>query len=175
MKEEPMSQPEIDPQILRSIQALQEEKPTVFVAIDGGGGAGKSTFANALVEQLGSDAKLIHIDDYYEKGHEDEPFTDTEPVYAHFDLERLKDEVLNNSTNEGIVVVEGIGTLGRTLRSYFDYKIWLEVPAEVRRERGLQRDGQDRANTWDNRDSPEDERYVVEQQPQAVADFIVRQ
>lgn len=74
----------------------------------------------------------------------------------------------------GYVLAEGLGTLGTELRNYFDYKIWIDSPEAVRRRRGIERDSEEWTKIWDNEYLPQDARYVREQAPQDVADWILK-
>ena len=74
----------------------------------------------------------------------------------------------------GYVIVEGLGILGPKLASYFDYKIWLEAPEDVRRKRGLGRDTEEWEEVWDNEYLPQDARYIKEHNPQAIADIVIK-
>jgi uridine kinase len=163
--------------ILDAIAALRQKKPVVLIAIDGGGGSGKTTFANELAAKLG-EAEIVSMDTYYHRPAGEDTYSERDPIYQYFDIETLKLDVLEpihsgKSPKLGVVIVEGIGTLGIKLRDYFDYKIWLEASPATRRSRGLQRDSEDHAQIWDTHYLPEDARYIAEQSPADVADVIV--
>lgn len=184
-------------QIVANIEDLKGEN-TLLVAIDGGGGAGKSTFAKKLGSLL-SNTKIVQVDDFYKSKAERVTITDNVPVHLNFDRERLRQQILEplkdglgahyrkydwdndliSSETEDIpagmiVIVEGLGTLGDELSPYFDYKIWLDVSRETRRKRGIERDTEEWADIWDNEYLPQDERYIKEQKPQNAADFVVK-
>jgi uridine kinase len=168
----------INSAIIKSIKNLKKTKPVVLVAIDGGGGAGKSTFAVSLAKQI-DNAKIIKIDSYYKKPDQTDSYDSQAPVYQNFDVEKLINDVINpvrtsESQETGIIIIEGVGTLGIKLRDYFDYKIWLEVSPETRRSRGVKRDGENWAKVWDAHYLPEDERYVNEQHPAEFADVVIQ-
>ncbi|MBI1857416.1 hypothetical protein HY003_02635 [Candidatus Saccharibacteria bacterium] len=64
--------------------------------------------------------------------------------------------------------------MGTELRDYFDYKIWVDSPEAIRRQRGIGRDTVEWTRVWDEEYLPQDARYVNEQAPQNVADWILR-
>jgi len=162
-----------------------------LVGVDGCGGAGKSTIAEELAEEQGS-CQVVHIDDFYKPKNERIEVTETTPVHVNFAFDKLKQQVLeplehgetaryqtaNGETVEvkpsGYIIVEGLGTLGTELRDYFDFKVWVEALETVRRQRGIKRDSEDWVSIWDNEYLPQDARYVAEQQPQAVADLVIK-
>lgn len=165
-------------------------KGLLLVAIDGCGGAGKSTLATNLATTL-ANSQIVHIDDFYKPKEERIEITNDTPVHSNFEFDRLKHQVLeplkqgavakyqtpNGQIVEvkpsGYVIVEGLGTLGTELRDYFDYKIWVDVLEAVRRQRGIERDTTDWADIWDNEYLPQDARYVKEQEPQKFADKVL--
>ena len=153
---------EIPQKLIEEISS-RKGKGALLIAIDGCGGAGKSTTATVLA-----------------------------PVHSNFEFERLKEQVLeplrhhsaaSYQTPEGksltvqpsgYVVVEGLGTLGKDLKDYFDYKIWVDSPEDIRRQRGIERDSKEWTRIWDYEYLPQDARYVREQAPQSVADWILQ-
>ncbi len=162
----------------------------LLIGIDGCGGAGKSTLANELASEQGN-SQIVHIDDFYKSKEQRVEVTENTPVHINFEFDRLKQQVLEplqhglvatyqtpkGTTLEvdpkGYVIVEGLGTLGIELRSYFDYKIWIDVLETVRRQRGIERDSEDWTKIWDEEYLPQDARYVREQSPQKTADKII--
>lgn len=162
----------------------------VLVGIDGCGGSGKSTAAEQLADALGN-AQVIHVDDFYKPRERRIKITEQTPVHINFEFERLKQECLKPLINgsvashqalngevleiqpSGYVIVEGLGTLGAELSRYFDYKIWVDSPEDVRRQRGIKRDSVEWTKIWDNEYLPQDARYVKEQAPQNEADWIL--
>lgn len=177
---------------------LKKMKHTVLVGIDGGGGAGKSTFAKMLSSLL-PDCTVVEVDDFYKPVAKRVQITESVPIHSNFEHDRLKDEVLELLKNDkaakfqiyswkkdellpepeviepgGYVIIEGLGTLSSKFSGFFDYKIWLEAPEEIRRERGLGRDTQEWSEVWDNEYLPQDERYIKEQSPQDTADIIIK-
>lgn len=172
------------------IKEIQARKTTnvLLIGIDGCGGAGKSTFATELAAAL-IDSQIIHIDDFYKPKEKRITITETTPVHSNFEFDRLIDEVIlpiskntlatyhtplgetMTAKPEGYILYEGLGTLGPVLREYFDYRIWIESPHNLRRERGINRDTEQWTKIWDEEYLPQDTRYVREHSPQKYANW----
>jgi uridine kinase len=183
---------EIPDKLIHEINEISNKKSqgVFFIAIDGCGGAGKSTLAANLACKLGN-SQIVHIDDFYKPKEQRVKITEETPIHGNFEFDRLKQQVLESlkhgkavsySTTSGkkveikpggCAIVEGLGALGKELRNYFDYKIWVDSPEAVRRARGIGRDSQAWTKKWDDEYLPQDARYVREQAPQKEADWIV--
>lgn len=180
---------EIPERLIEEISSLGDQE-VCLIAIDGCGGAGKSTFATELALKLGR-CQVVHIDDFYKPKEKRIKITEETPVHSNFEFERLRRQILEplgrlttasyrtpdrktvKIQPSGYIVVEGLGTLGTELRDYFDYKIWIDSPDAVRRQRGIERDSKDWTKIWDDEYLPQDARYIREQKPQSVADWIL--
>jgi uridine kinase len=171
------------------------KRATLLLAVDGCGGSGKSTFAQRLQQAL-PDAEIVHGDDFYLPAQLN-PHHAAETIAADFDLERLRQQVLEPLSQDeagyyqqydwlrdelggyksvpagGIVIIEGIYAMLPPLADYYDYAIWVECPYELRLARGLARDGESARDLWVNRWMPAEDRYVAVHQPQQKADLIV--
>jgi uridine kinase len=136
---------------------------TRVIAVDGFGGAGKSTLAASLGH------RVIHTDDFSSW---DNPI-DWWP--------RLLEQVLQPlSRNQrarfqrydwdagalaewhviepgGIVVVEGVTSSRSEFVPFLAGSIWVDAPRELRLERGLERDGAEAAALWHEWMAAEDE------------------
>jgi len=149
--------------IIERIQALQAAAPRLVIAIDGRGGAGKSSLARKVVAAV---AGAVHVEfDWFHL-----PKADLRDE-ARFDAPRLIDEVLkpfrqgrrdlechrynwgylsgapDGLVNEPIrlhgvegIVLEGCGVLSPELAPLYNLRIWLDTPAEEALERGMRRD-----------------------------------
>lgn len=168
-----------------------QHKP-VLIAIEGFGGSGKTTIADKLKASLG-DAYIINIDDFIVKSKVTEPSWDK----GAFDCDRLEQQVLIPATtgkpisyqkliwvtdtlSEPVAVpdvtyliVEGISSYHPNIVKYYDYKIWVDTPIEVAKERGHARDGSnENAQHWDLW-AENDLAYQQKHHPEKAADFIV--
>jgi uridine kinase len=173
-----------------ALERIQELRPTEvvtkLVAIDGQGGAGKSSLAGWLASQLG--ATVIHVDDFGRPG----------KSYDEWDWDRLREQVLSPlASNQagryqrydwasdqlgewiafeagGVVIVEGVSVMRQELGHPWDLTIWVDAPYEVRLARGMERDGESMREVWVNEWMPQEDVYVSQQTPRKRADLIVR-
>lgn len=164
---------------------------TVLVGIDGFGGSGKSTIAEALRSRLG-DAVVVSLDDFIVKDH-----IDDDSWERVWDRERLLVQVLvpvsqgliaryqpldwaSNELGEervfeadGFLIVEGITALHPDLRAQYDYRIWIDAPIEAARTRGAARDaGHENEARWEHW-SQNDLAYAATHRPREHADAII--
>jgi len=101
---------------------------TSILAIDGYGGAGKSTLAVLLVEEFlaqGLRVDLVHTDDFASA---DDPLNW---------WPRMIDQIL-----------EGVSASRDVFRPYLSLAVWVEMPADERLRRGLERDGEQARDQW---------------------------
>lgn len=165
----------------------------VIVAIDGFGGAGKSTLAKDLQNELQS-ATVVEVDDFYVFG----MLSDANK--SNFDRARLKEQVLEplkqgklasyqKSIDEDnplsdffdvpqvtYIILEGVSSLHPDILDYIDFKIWLDVPADVAKRRMPERDtragkehGDELWSHWTNTY----QEYKDLHRPDLLADLIV--
>jgi uridine kinase len=150
-------------------------KPKAVIAIAGGTGSGKTTFAKKIVDQLPNHVSLLTHDAYYKNNRHlsyedrcklnyDHPDAfDTDLFIEH--VRQLKEghaierPVYNFSTHlreeytvrlepVEIVLVEGILVLeNQALRQLFDLKIFVDTDADVRILRRITRDINERGRT----------------------------
>lgn len=155
---------------------------TRVVAVDGLGGAGKSTFAERLVRELGG-ARVVHTDDFASW---EDPI-DWWPLLLERVLRPLaenrrasfvpnpwggppKPEVLVEPG--GFVVLEGVTASREAFRPYLTYAVWIETPRDVRLRRGLERDGEAMRAEWEAWMAAEDS-YLAQERPDLRADAVV--
>jgi uridine kinase len=171
-------------------------KPFCLVAIDGCGGAGKSTLAEQIVSKYGS-GQIIHMDDFYKPSSERLQLKmDKKAPGADYDIKRLIQDVINPITNvmeakyqrydwimdklaewhtvqpNGLIIIEGVYSISDQLYNKYDIKIFVECNRELRLKRGLERDGENALNFWKQWMIGED-KYIQEQKPQERSDFII--
>jgi uridine kinase len=178
------------------IEAMAADRPgACIVGVDGGGGAGKSTLAAELSDCLPKSA-CVEFDDFYRTLPTGSPIR--KELCWFFDWRRLRNDVLlpvrrrelaNYRTwdwNNGrlgdqkktvepprFLIVEGISVLRRELRSFIDFAIWVETPAELRLQRGIDRDGEAALQRWTDFWMAEEARYFEAHRPDAFADVTV--
>lgn len=141
----------------------QNDNDKILIAIDGFGGAGKSSLARSIVANL-EEAKHIEFDWFHHP-------QDRVSTYERFDNLRFKQEIVqpfrcgvsklsfkkynwgyiankpelleNDSFEvEGIstLIVEGAMTLHEEIVDCFNLKIWVDIEAQESRARGIKRD-----------------------------------
>ena len=155
---------------------------TRVVAVDGRGGAGKSTLAGRLARGLG--AAVVHTDDFASW----ENPSDWWPELLAQVLEPLaRGEPATFVPNDwggppkervvvepgGVVVLEGVTASREAFRPYLAFSIWVETPRELCLQRGLERDGEELRAHWEAWQAAED-RYIAAGRPQEHADVVVR-
>jgi uridine kinase len=164
------------------LEKLPRKQKTLLIGIDGCGGAGKSALARTIKSNL-PDTTIVQMDDFY--------FKDA------FDLQRLKLQVLEPLSKNlaaeyrrydwqteklaerhkiqigGNVIIEGVYSTRKELADFYDYKIWVDFPREIRLQRGLQRDGEAMRSRWENDWMPAEDFYVENDLPREKADLII--
>jgi uridine kinase len=139
------------PVAIRSSRA-PEGVQTRIVAVDGPGGAGKTSLAAWLAQKL--DAPVIQTDDFASWENPVEWW----PQLIELALKPLaagkraryrptrwgaeeREPVSVEPTD--IVILEGVTASRQVFQPYLAYSIWIETPRELRLQRGLERDGAD--------------------------------
>jgi len=165
-----------------------------IIAVDGHGGAGKTTFAKRLAAELGG-APILQTDDFaswenplnwwpdlLEKALK--PLAAGKP--AHFTPTNWggpeKEPLVIQPVD--FIILEGVSASRETFRPYLTYSIWIDAPRDVRLSRGLARDlevrvsqglepndDEARAN-WERWMAEEDD-YIAREKPQEHADQII--
>lgn len=137
----------------------------VLVAVDGGDGSGKTTYAAALsaaLHRLGRAALVIHVDDFmhvpavrHRRGRTS-PEGYLDDSYDYDALTRCVLEPLSTSDDpDTITIVEGLFLLRDELAHWWDHSIFLDVPLDVALGRKSVSDG-----VTLSPDSPLTRRYV---------------
>lgn len=156
---------------------------TRIVAIDGCGGAGKSTLAAALSGHL-NNCKVIHTDDFASWDNTLNWFprmiqqvleplkNNKDAVYQRYDWNEKK--LLNWITvsPQPVVIIEGVSSSRKEFRPFLSFSIFVNADRETRLQRGLARDGLVAKDQWLIWMSSEDE-YIARDNPQDFADIIV--
>ncbi len=179
-------------QVVKAVTNSNLENKPVLIGIEGYGGSGKTTFANELNNRL-VNAYVISIDDFIVKEKINEDSWDK----GGFDRNRLEKQVLipatinkpisyqkliwqTNTLSEPITVskvdyliIEGISCYHPDIAKYYDFKIWIDTPMAIAKERGHARDGSnENAKMWDLW-AENDLKYQEKYHPEKFADFVI--
>lgn len=144
--------------------------PVRLVAIDGPGGAGKSTFAERLAAAAGG-APVIPTDDFASWDNPlnwwprllaqvVEPLVRREAArYQRFDW--LTGALAEWVTVEPapIVIIEGVSSGRSEWSEHLSFLVWVETPSATRLSRGLERDGDSAIDDWRSWMAAEDTHY----------------
>jgi len=156
---------------------------TRIVAIDGQGGSGKSGFALHLSRALGG-VQIIQTDDFASWDNPIDwwpqlleqvlvPLSKGEPARferSHWGGERDGELVVVEPAE--FVILEGVTASRDAFAPYVTYSIWVEAPAELRLQRGLDRDGPEALEQW-RAWMAEEDRYRVRERPDERANMVV--
>lgn len=157
--------------------------PVRLVAIDGPGGAGKSTFAARLADALGH-APVVHTDDFASW---DNPLNwwprlerqVLQPLgagrtgrFQRYDWDRRALAEWREVPAVGVLILEGVSSARRAVAQRLTYTVWIQVDPEVRLRRGLERDGQEALGLWRGWMADEDRHFAQDQTVQR-ADLLV--
>ena len=170
--------------VLSAVQQSQAPQgvETRIVAIDGAGGAGKSTLAAWLATEL--DAPVIHTDDFASWDNPIEWWPELieralKPLAAGRSA-RYQPSVWARDHQSpvviepgGTVVLEGVTASRIAFRPYLAYSIWVETDRGVRLQRGIDRDGEAARTQWERWMEAED-RYVESERPAERANVVLR-
>jgi hypothetical protein len=136
---------------------------TRLVAVDGRGGAGKTTFAARLAAAL-DDAPVAHTDDVADRvGH---PWW---PTLEELVLRPLGAGAPWTDPRTGarrpvppVLVVEGVSASRRAVAGRLTLAVWLDVPAGARVARGIARDGRAAAADWPRYEAEESRFFAAD-------------
>src|SRR5215467_12659813 len=178
--------------LLARLHALPRRRLTLLVGVDGRAAAGKTTFTRALAA-LDPGLDVIEMRDFAlpaaaRLGEGVEP---AGRVAAGVDWRRLRGNVLLPLSRDqvaryqrydaatdvmaewrivpvgGIVIVEGFYSCVKALSTFYDFRIWVECPLEVRRRRLVCENG---SGSLLERNWPQaEEAYIETQDPAASA------
>lgn len=150
-----------------------------MIAIDGPSGAGKTTFADAVADELGlrtgTRPQVVHMDDIFPgwDGLSEAVGLVTESVLTP--LSRGEDgrfrrwDWLTGSRAEWLdvpradwLVLEGVGCGSRPCRPHLAALAWIEADRDVRMTRGIERDGESFRPHWERWALQEQELFAAE-------------
>jgi uridine kinase len=169
------------------IEAARASRPpagvaTRLIAIDGPGGAGKTTLAARLAVEL--QAAVIHTDEFASW---DNPVNwwpellerALKPLaageVAHYQPTTWGGEECTPVLIEpgGTVVLEGVTASRDAFRPYLAYSIWIETDRAVRLRRGIDRDGEEARLQWEGWMAAED-LYIEAEKPAEHVNVVLR-
>jgi dephospho-CoA kinase len=170
------------------LELIDRGNQTPIVLIDGRAGSGKSTFAEALQQQLFRDGesapRVIHMDNIFE-GWEGlalgsdymvrfilQPLARKETA-SWQDWSWVKNQRSSWREFSGgtPLIVEGCGSLTERSKEHSDISIWLEASEEVRRARWLTRERHlDKFDFW----AAQELDFYAREKSQSLADLVLK-
>ncbi len=185
------------PPLVETINRKLQKQPLVLIGIDGCGGSGKSTLAQNLHKVLPS-VTLVEGDDFYRPTAVRPARNQAiENPGSAYDWKRLYTQViepLNHSQSAryqkydwrqdqltewhtvpatGTAIIEGVYTTRPELSEFYDIRIWVTCPRNIRLTRGLARDGEQHRDLWENEWMAAEDRYIALHNPQKQAHFLI--
>jgi uridine kinase len=166
----------------------------VVVAIDGAGGAGKSTLARGIEDAFPGCVSVVRCDDFY-RPLSGATLSPQEAYENYFDWRRLRDEALIPLRNgqparyqrydwetdrlaewidvepREIVLIEGVFSTRPELRAMIDVAIFIETPREERIRRMLARPQP--STSWMDQWMAAEDWYLEHVAPQYRADLVI--
>lgn len=161
------------------------DRAVAVVLIDGRSGAGKTTLAGEVAEILGDHAEVVHLDEAYQGW--DGLRAGVDAVVRHVLLPRragaagrvpLWDWGRNSPggfrqlTGAPVLIIEGVGILRPDVVTIPDITVWVEAPANLRKDRALARDGDSYRPHW-NRWAEQEEEHLAAHDPASLARIVV--
>jgi uridine kinase len=180
------------PRAVRPAEAVEEARrchaahpdETLFIGVDGYGGAGKSTLAASIADAVPG-AVVVHIDDFagphvpeWDWPHFGEqvtaPLLAGRPArYQRWEWNKDEPAEWHDVPVGRVVVVEGVSCTRRELTVPWALQIWVDAPRVVRLERARQRDGEAMMTHWTEVWMPAEDAYVERERPQERVDLLV--
>jgi uridine kinase len=164
-------------------RAAPQAGHTCVIAIDGRSGAGKSSLAAGLRDELG--ASLVSLEDLYggwdglERGIDLLVSEVLEPLSSGRAARVPRYDWVTRDWDDPwvleppeVLIVEGVGAGARRAAAYANTVVWMETPEPVRKRRALDRDGETFAPYWDMWAAQEDAMLAREHTPER-ADLVI--
>lgn len=173
-------------EVVDAVRAVAQRFPerTVFVGIDGFGGAGKSVLADAIAAAVPR-AVVVRVDDF------------SGPQIGEWDWDRFRAQLLapllagrparyqvwdwdadvGGAWHEvppgRVVIIEGVSSTRAEAAVPWDLTVWVDAPREVRLARALERDGAAMLSRWLADWMPSEQAYARRENPRHRVDLIV--
>ena len=153
------------------VEIRRRPEPVRLVAIDGPGGAGKSTFATRLAAAAGG-VPVIHTDDFAAADNPlnwwprlleqvINPLKRGEPArYQRYDWPSESLAERHTVEPSEIIIIEGVSSGRSEWAEHLSFLVWIETPREVRLARAVERDGEDALDNWEFWMGEEDAHYA---------------
>lgn len=184
--------------LVSRVEATKPKAATRLLAIDGRGGAGKSTLAREVRDRV-EGTRIVEVDDFWlpKEIRPDRARVVSEPG-CDYDWQRLRDQVIiplvedrparyqrydwgTDTLKEwhdvgvgGTVIVEGVFTTRQELASYYDLRVWVETDEAMCLARGIARDGGQHDELWREEWMPAYRTYIEGDDPMGRADWVVK-
>lgn len=154
-------------------EIMSKPGPVRLVAVDGRGGAGKTTFAARLAAAAGG-APVVHTDDFasWEQPVEwwprllrevIEPLADGRSGrYRRYDWSERRLAEWHTIDPGPIVIIEGVSAGRSEWAHHLAFVIWVDAPRGERLRRGIERDGPEAAALWNQWMAEEDAHFVLD-------------
>ena len=179
------------------IKRMATRDRTFLIGVDGGAGAGKSTFSRWLAECITEHpVSIVRNDDFYRPLVERwNGSMDDKPLGDDYDWKKLRDEViypLRSGRNArfqrydwltghlenwvevrpgAITIIEGVLATRNELSDLYDLRIWISCPGDIRISRMLKRGDTliDEIDFW----PPTETQYLVDHSPEKKAHIVI--
>ncbi len=182
-------------QLIKRISELLETQSRAVIAIDGQAASGKTTLAEELSRRFGG--CVIHTDDFFLPAELRTPERLAVPG-GNIHYERFCDEVIRGiisgepfeysvfdcgsmsisgkkaATPEGVVIIEGSYSLHPKIPDIYDIKVFLSAPLEIRLERILKRNGEQKLKMFTEKWIPLEEAYFAACGTKEKCDFVIQ-
>jgi uridine kinase len=184
--------------VIQNITGLVKPGRTVLVGLDGGAGAGKTTFTRWFAERIRKNVTPVSVvltDLFYRPVAERWTGSiDDMPIGYDLDWERIRDQVIlplkagntarfqlydwvADCLNEmveidasGVTIIDGVFALRNELANYYDLRLWFSCPLEIRVSRLLNRgDTPAEIDYW----LPIEEHYHAVHKPEKSAHLVI--
>jgi uridine kinase len=131
-----------------------------LICVDGPAGSGKTTLASALADAVPGSV-VVHTDEMLEgwaglPGLADAVLGLLEPLargatgrWRRWDWHADAWAETHDVSPGGLLVLEGVGSWSPAVARWVTTLVWLDAPPDVRRRRGIERDGDDFAPCWE--------------------------